>query len=324
MPSGHGVMNKLLLTGLALVCLAPLALPVVLATTDEFPSWAYPVTPPSAQPPKDDGTPLHVPDSDVALTRSQIEGGDAVPDWHPNDHPPMPDIVKNGRQNVRACAYCHQPSGVGRPDNASLAGLSENYIKEQIDTFKRGNRKGSEPKRMPQNLMNQIAANLTDEEVATAAKYFSALKLGSFVKIVETDKVPKTFVSGGMLAKSPQGGTEPIGHRIIEVPEDQERAENRDPRTPFIAYVPKGSLETGKRFVTGGGMPCITCHGPDLHGLGDVPHIAGRSPSYIVRQLFDIQNGKRSGAVAPMQQVVATLALDDMIAIAAYVASREP
>jgi cytochrome c553 len=319
-------MNKLLLVGLAALCLAPMALPVVLATTDEFPAWAYPVNPPaapSARAPKDDGAPFRVPDSDVALTRTQIEG-DTVPDWHPNDHPPMPDIVKNGRQNVRACAYCHQPSGVGRPENASLAGLSENYIKEQIDTFKRGNRKGSEPKRAPQNLMNQIAANLTDEEIATAAKYFSTLKLGSFVKVVETDKVPRTFVTGGMLAKSPEGGMEPIGHRIIEVPEDLGRAENRDPRAPFIAYVPKGSLQKGQKFVTGGGTPCITCHGPDLHGLGDVPHIAGRSPSYIVRQLYDIQNGKRSGAVAPMQQVVATLQLDDMIAIAAYVASREP
>ena len=223
-----------------------------------------------------------------------------------------------------ACAYCHQPSGAGRPENASLAGLPENYIKEQIDTFKKGFRKGSEPKRAPQNLMNEIAANLTEEEVAEAAKYFASLKLGSFVEVVETDVVPKTFVTGGMLAKSPEGGMEPMGRRIIEVPKDLERAENRDPRTPFIAYVPKGSLQKGKAFVTGGAMPCITCHGPDLHGRGDVPHIAGRSPSYIVRQLYDIQNGKRSGAVAPMQQVVAGLELDDMIAIAAYVASREP
>ena len=320
-------MNKLAVAGLALLCLAPIVLPQVLATTDEFPAWAYPVNAPSApnaEPPKDDGTLLHVPDSDVALTRSQIEGIDTVADWHPNDHPPMPDIVKNGRQNVRACAYCHQPSGAGRPENASLAGLSENYIKEQIDTFKKGNRKGSEPKRIPQNLMNQIAANLTEDEIATAAKYFSSLKLGSFVKIVETDTVPKTFVTGGMLAKSPGNDKEPIGQRIIEVPEDLARAENRDPRTPFIAYVPKGSLRKGETFVTGGATPCIACHGPDLHGRGDVPHIAGRSPSYIVRQLYDIQKGKRLGSVAPMQQVVADFTLDDMIAIAAYVASREP
>jgi cytochrome c553 len=320
-------MNKFVIAGLAVLCLVPVILPRVLATTDEFPSWAYPVNAPSApgaQAPKDDGTLFHVPDSDVALTRKQIEGGDTVPDWHPGDHPAMPDIVKNGRQNVRACAYCHQPSGVGRPENASLAGLTENYIKEQIDTFKKGDRKGSEPRRVPQNLMNQIAANLTEEEIATAAKYFSALKLGSFVKIVEADMAPKTFVTGGMLAKSPEGGMEPIGRRIIEVPEDLQRAENRDPRTPFIAYVPKGSLQKGESFVTGGALPCISCHGADLHGRGDVPHIAGRSPSYIVRQLYDIQNGKRLGAVAPMQQVVSGLKLDDMIAIAAYVASLEP
>jgi cytochrome c553 len=236
----------------------------------------------------------------------------------------MPDIVKNGRQNVRACAYCHQPNGAGRPENASLAGLTVNYIKEQIGTFKNGNRKGSEPKRAPQNLMNQIAAQLTEDEIATAAEYFSSLKLASFVKIVEADTAPKTFVTGGTLAKLPAGGVETIGERIIEVPENLERAQNRDPRTPFVAYVPKGSLRKGEAVVTGGAMPCITCHGPDLHGRGDVPHIAGRSPSYIVRQLYDIQHEKRTGAVAPMQQVVASLKLDDMIAIAAYVASREP
>src|SRR6266550_2265253 len=182
-------MNKLMLAGLAVLCVAPMALPVVLATTDEFPAWAYPVDPPAApgaQTPRDDGTLFHVPDSDVALTRSQIEGRDALPDWHPADHPAMPDIVKNGRQNVRACAYCHQPNGAGRPESASLAGLTVNYIKEQIDTFKNGN-------------------------------------------------------------------------RIIEVPEDLERAQNRDPRTPFLAYVPKGSLRKGEAFATGGATPCITC-----------------------------------------------------------------
>src|SRR5258708_22732518 len=222
-------MNKLMLAGLAVLCLAPVVLPAVLATTDEFPAWAYPVDPRAAlgaeAQPRDEGALLHVPDSDVALTRAQIEGGE-VPDWHPDDHPAMPGIVKNGGQDVRACAYCHQPSGAGRPENASLAGLSVNYIKEQIDTFKKGNRKGSESKRAPQNQMNQIAAQLTDENIEAAANYFSSLKLGSFVKIVETDAVPKTFVTGGMLAKSRDGGKEPIGSRIIEGPEDLGRPVN--------------------------------------------------------------------------------------------------
>jgi cytochrome c553 len=320
-------MNKLLLAGLAVVCLAPLAIPMLSATTEEFPGWAFPVSPPGApgtQAPKDDGTLRHVPDSDVALTRTQIDGPNAVPDWHPLDHPTMPDIVAKGRDGVRACAYCHQPNGAGRPDNASLAGLTEDYVKEQIDTFKKGMRKGSEPNRAAEAQMNEIAAKLTDDEIDQAAKYFSTLKLPSFVRIEETDKVPKTFVTGGLLAKSPQGGTEPIGLRIIEVPEDLERAENRDSRTPYIAYVPKGSIAKGKALVAGGAQPCISCHGPDLHGLGDIPHIGGRSPSYIVRQLYDVQHGNRTGGIAPMQQVVSGFMLEDMIAVASYIASREP
>jgi cytochrome c553 len=320
-------MNKLVVAGLAVLCLAPIALPWVMDSGEDFPAWAYPVTPPpraGGPVPKDDGAVLHVPGSEVSLTRAQIDGGDAVADWHPEDHSAMPNIVKRGRQNVRACAYCHLPSGAGRPETASLAGLTENFIKEQIETFKMGNRKGSDPNRAPQKLMNQIAANLTDEEVATAAKYFSGLELGSFVKVVETDTVPKTVVMNDMLVKAPGGGTEPIGRRIIEVPEDLERARNRDSRTPYIAYAPKGSLQKGKTFVTGGATPCIACHGPDLHGRGDVPHIAGRSPSYIIRQLYDIKKGARTGAVAPMQMVVSGLGLDDMVAIASYVASLEP
>jgi cytochrome c553 len=307
---------------IAVLALSAAPLTMAHAADENFPSWAFPLNGPAAagaQAPKDDGALFHVPDSSVAMTRTQIAGRDAVPDWHPEDHPEMPSIVKNGREGVRACAYCHQPTGVGRPENAALAGLNEDYIKRQVENFKSGNRNGSEPKRTPQNLMKALAANVTDEEIAEAAKYFASLKPKTFTKVVETDMVPKTFVTGGMLAKAPEGGMEPIGNRIIEIPEDLERAENRDSRTPFIAYVPKGSLAKGEGHVAG--MGCASCHGADLTGSGDVPRIAGRSPSYIVRQLYDIQHGKRGGA-APMQSVVANLEMDDMIAIAAYIASR--
>jgi cytochrome c553 len=315
---------------LAAICLAPLALPFLLATAVEFPSWAYPVDPlppPGAapKPPADDGTLFRVPGSDAGFTRTQIR--DAVPDWHPNDHPPMPEIVKNGRPNVRACAYCHLPNGAGRPETTALAGLTETYIKQEVTNFKNGARKGSEPNRALQKQMNDVAANVSDADLAEAAAYFASLKLGTFIKVVETEMVPQTFVTGGMLAKLPEGDMEPIGKRIIEVPEDLERAEMRDPRTTYVAYVPTGSIEKGKTLVTTGGgktTACATCHGADLHGAGDVPHIAGRSPSYVVRQLFDIQNSTRTASVTFMQQVVANLSRDDMVAVAAYIASLEP
>jgi cytochrome c553 len=302
------------------LCAAPIAL--AYAAEDDAPSWAFPVNTPGQPPaPKDDGALFHVPDSAIAMTRTQMAGRDTVPDWHPEDHPEMPAIVKNGREGVRACAYCHQPTGVGRPENAALAGLPADYIKRQVQNFKLGNRKGSVPGRAPQTLMNALAAKVSDEDIAEAAKYFASLKPTSFVKVVEADTAPKTFVTGGMMAKSPEGGEEAIGNRIVEVPVDLEQAEHRDSRSPFIAYVPKGSLAKGEGLVAG--MGCASCHGAGLAGSGDIPRLAGRSPSYLVRQLWDIQHGKRSGGIAPMQPIVANMTLDDMIAVAAYVASLE-
>jgi cytochrome c553 len=62
-----------------------------------------------------------------------------------------------------------------------------------------------------------------------------------------------------------------------------------------------------------------------LRGNGNVPPIAGRSPSYIVRQLYDIHNGARSGSIAvQMRTPVRKLQLDDMISIAAFVSSLRP
>ena len=308
---------------------APFAMAAI-ACAAEMPSWAYPLNP--AQPvfrTKDDGQPQHVPNSNVALTRKEIAARGSVPDWHPDDHPAMPDVVAKGREpDVRACGYCHTPSGQGRPENASLAGLTPGYIKQQIQNFRNGDRKGSEPKRAPQTLMMGIAKSVSDADVEAAAAYFSSIKPVSFVKVVEAASVPKTTVVGGMMAKHPEGGTEPIAGRIIEVPDSTDLAELRDARTMFTAYVPVGALKKGEALVTTGGggktLQCAICHGPDLKGFGDVPRIAGRSPSFLIRQLYDIQAGTRSGSAALMKQVVAKLDNDDMVAIAAYVASKEP
>ena len=70
---------------------------------------------------------------------------------------------------------------------------------------------------------------------------------------------------------------------------------------------------------------CIICHGPALKGVGATPAIAGRHTGYMVRQLYFFQDGSRSGpAEALMHNVVQRLTIDDMLAIAAYVASRAP
>ena len=132
---------------------------------------------------------------------------------------------------------------------------------------------------------------------------------------------------GTMRFAVPEGGTEPIGNRIIELPEDPVRAQSRDPHSGFVAHVPTGSLT--KALVSTGNsgktIPCAICHGQDLRGLGDVPRIAGRSAIYLLRQLYLLQTGERSNDQAVlMQGVVKNLGLDDMVALAAYVAAQEP
>src|SRR5437867_11797101 len=100
--------------------------------------------------------------------------------------------------------------------------------------------------------------------------------------------VPKTYVTGGHLAAMKTGEKEPIGQRIIEVPEDLEQFVSRDARSRFIAYIPIGSIQKGQALSGSGGggktVQCGICHGSDLKGRGSIPGIAGRSPSYLVRQ----------------------------------------
>jgi cytochrome c553 len=295
------------------------------------PYWAYAVNPPaSATPGTSDSTLRHVPGSAAAFTRSQIQDLFGVPDWHPSEHPAMPDVVAHGRKpDVYACAYCHLPNGEGRPENSSLAGLPPGYIIRQLEDFKTGARKCSEPLFKPAANMPPIAVNATVQEIRAAAQYFSALPRKPWIRIVETSTVPKTRVSGWMLVPLTPAANEAIGHRIIEMPENVERTELRDDDSAFVAYVPEGSLKTGKWLVTTGGngktVACAKCHGPGLRGTGNVPSIAGRSPSYIVRQLYDIQSGARSGVASrQMRRQVTSLSVDDMIAIAAYVSSLRP
>jgi cytochrome c553 len=297
--------------------------------SDSFPAWAYPWAPDFKVPP-DNGGATHVPDSSASFTVTQERDLFFVPDWHPGDHAPMPDIVARGRRpDVRACGSCHRAEGTGGPENASLAGLSTAYIAQQMADFKSGARKFAGPQRSPVLMMTAIAKAATDAEVQAAAAYFSALKPKPIIKVVEADTVPMTQIARFFYTAVANGGTEPIGRRIVEVPVDLEQFEHRDSRSRFTAYVPVGSIAKGEALAKTGGsgktIPCAGCHGPGLNGIGAIPGIAGRSPSYIVRQLYDFQQQARNGSAgALMMPIVEKLSHDDMIALAAYVSSLQP
>jgi cytochrome c553 len=297
---------------------------------DTPPAWAYPVNPPDFKPAPDTGIPRRVPDSTASYTLTQIRDLFTAPDWHPDDHPPMPEIVALGRKPVvQACGVCHRADGPGGPENSSLAGLPASYIVQQMADFKSGARGTSVPIRVPPKLMIGLAKAATDAEVAVAAAYFSALKPRSIIRVIETDTVPKSYVFSWHLAAVSTGEKESIGQRIIDVPENLEHFESRDSRSRFIADVPIGSVAKGKSLATTGGngktTQCGICHGPDLTGLGPIPGIAGRSPTYLFRQLYDFQHGQRTGPWSPlMAGVVDKMNEEDLIALVAYAASLKP
>ena len=310
----------------SIICILALALAPSLAAAAEKPEWAFPITEKDQPSPRIEGTKVRPapPGSSLSIARAKADDMYDIPNWYPDMYPPMPRIVQYGNKDtqVRACGACHLPTGTGHDESSYVAGLPASYFIRQMADWKSGDRKFG-------GTMVAMAKIITDAEIKDAADYFASLKPRPWIRVVEADTAPKSFVGpGNKRLLHPAGGTEPLGNRIIEVPENEEDVVYRDPRSGFVAYVPKGSIDKGDALVTTGGsktVACGICHGPTLQGLGEVPAIAGRHPNYIVRQMWNMQNGDRVGnSAALMRQVVEKLSNDDMLAIAAYVASRAP
>ena len=309
---------------LALASLFALTIGAQAPKQDTRPAWAF-LIPDKEQPPSEESAgPIRIPGSAKSYTAAQIDDLSNPPDWFPEEHSQPPQVIQHGNGPVLACGACHLMSGDGHPESAGLAGLPADYIARQMAYFKSGVRKDAA-------RMNAIAKTMSEADIRQAAEWFASLKPRPWVRVVETDTVPKSFVSarGRMRLPMPGGGMEPLGNRIVELPEEASRATSRDPHSGFVAYVPKGSVAKGKALVTTGGngktITCTICHGDSLKGLGEVPRIAGLHPLYIARQLYGIQTGESNGtAVALMKKVVANLNADDMLAIAAYVSSQAP
>jgi len=319
------------------ICIAViLAVAGLAQTSDKPPAWAYGTEPPQPPPPSTpappDLAPHHIANSPLEFTIAQIRNPFGPADWFPDDHPPMPPVVANGsKPNVMACGFCHYPNGKGRPENAPVSGLPVNYFIQQMNDFKNDLRSSADPRKKNTANMIRFAKNMTDEQIREAADYFAKMPWPTtgtpWIKVVESETVPKNKTSVGMYLPLEGNQFEPLGERIIEMPLKPEDTEAlRDPRSGFIAYVPVGSVHKGEEMVkTGGGKttPCAICHGTDLRGMGPVPGIAGRSPSYTARQLYDIQQGTRKGLWSElMKPVVSKLNNDDLVAIAAYTASK--
>jgi cytochrome c553 len=219
-----------------------------------------------------------------------------------------------------------------------LAGLPEAYIKEQLHDYRGGMRKHSGPAEyLPGVAMLKIARAMTEDEIDASAKYFAQQKLRRRVYVLESLRIPRAERAAWIYEEV--GGTEDLDGRLLEVTNELVRHERRDDRLEYMAYVPPGSINRGKRLVTTGKsidsqsaqeingktVVCSTCHAPKLIGTDKIPPLAGRSPTYLLRQMLAFRNGMRaSEAAKQMTPVVEKLTLSEMIDVVAFLGTLYP
>ncbi len=318
--------------------------PAAAPATPQEPTWAYaipPAPPPGSPPPApvmDDGKMLTLQGSEKQFTFNQVRGrlNNETPtriapaDWFPGDHPNMPKLVAEGdnARGIIACSLCHYPNGKGRAENASPQGLNKEYMVRTMQNMKNDLRASSERRKNNTQVMVGFTKAMTDAEIEETAAYFASMTWTPWIKVVESDTAPKVRSQAGLWVplEGANAGTEPLGNRIVETPENAQQTEVlRNPRGMFIAYVPRGSVAKGKALATTGGgktTACTVCHGDDLNGVGSVPALAARSPSYLARQINDFRQGARKGDMNEIMRAVAVkLNNDDILNLAAYTAS---
>ena len=303
--------------------------PPNIARTD-YPSWPYPKG--VHEPPRpDDGKLFHIPGSTKSYTDTQINGSTSTVDWFPDLHPKPPAPVIAGKEGAyRACGVCHLIDGRGKPDTADLQGLPVAYFLQQLADMKDDKRLASIPHASLADMI-PVAKALDEADAKLAADFFHSIPAAQSTRVVETDTVVVTHPGPhNVQLVDPSGAKEPLGLRIIEIPEDVNRTMLRDATSGFVAYVPTGSVKRGELLAktgdSGRTLPCATCHGEGLKGNGDMfPPLAGRSPTATARQLYDFKSGTRDGRNAlAMKPVVARLTDQDIVDLTAYTASLRP
>lgn len=71
--------------------------------------------------------------------------------------------------NIEECTGCHGRDGrSNQPANPNLAGQKEQYLVKALKDFRIGDRKHL--------MMNFVARNLSDEEIAEIAAYYASFK----------------------------------------------------------------------------------------------------------------------------------------------------
>jgi len=283
--------------------------PVVGSAAENGLNWAYPIEPPPGN--NVDAAPPSKP-INQALIATTYTG-----------LPKMPEVVAKGKP--LPCMQCHLANGGSHPESAAISGLTANYIIEQVHAFRDGDRADVRTGRMV-----LASKAISEKALKEAAEYYAAIgpERQKWIKTVVSNDVPKgpaPFGGGGFRYHAADGGTEPLpAGMVVEIAENDDLVRARDQIDGgFVQYVGADDLALGEKVANTGA--CGTCHGADYKGIGDVPRLAGQHSLYLIRQLKDMQIGARKDKnVAVMKPVVDTLSDRDIVAVAAYLASKSP
>jgi cytochrome c553 len=237
--------------------------------------WAYPVEPPPG-----------APNADAAPPGKKVNQYLLFGSY--TGLPAMPKAVTTGKP--LPCMQCHLANGGSHPESAAIAGLSVNYIIEQVHAFRDGERADVRTGRMV-----QVAKTISEADLKAAAEYYAAIgpERQKWIKTVVSNEVPKgpaPFGGGGFRYHAPEGGMEPLPvGRVIETAEDDDLVRARDQIDGgFLQYVNAEDLALGEKIAADG------------------------------------KCARKDKNVAVMKPIVAKLSDREMVAVAAYLGSKSP
>ncbi len=98
--------------------------------------------------------------SKLTLSKLSILGGGLMLTMTAQAELPSSEMLAN------TCVGCHGPNGVSQgPATPTIAGISEEYFNETMQTYRDGSR--------PSTIMTRIAKGYSDEEIALMGGYFA-------------------------------------------------------------------------------------------------------------------------------------------------------
>ena len=255
--------------------------------------------------------PRHLDETAASYSLVDIRDGHNVIDWFPGDHPaPMPDIIAHGPKRLgdtaRGCGSCHLPNGKGRPENAQPGGLP--YTLHHSPARRFPSRFSAKRRLAQAEHVHDGESRDVDERRGDSRRRRLLLRremeyaLGARRRDrprAKNTHCREPLHRGGERADRTNRWTDhrsPCGRRAGRALSQSSFGmgrlrSGREHREGKTLVTTGGTMMVGRETIPGKTTACAGCHGPDLMGTADVPPIAGRSPSYLARQLYDFSRG---------------------------------